>query len=195
MPNLLIVESPGKIKKLQQILGPDWIVKASGGHIRELAGDGDSALGFDLLDQRVVCRFVPRQPRGAKTISELKTAARIATRTFLGCDPDREGEVISWHVAQELRLNNPQRVTYAEITTAAVQQAIAHPRPLDLDLVHSGLCRSVLDKLVGYKGSPLLWQLQNGAKSMGRVQSATLHLICQREREIQNFVPQDYWSV
>jgi DNA topoisomerase I len=192
---LLIVESPGKVKKLSQILGSDWLVRASVGHIRELASDGEDALGFDLEGQSVKCRFVPRGTRGAETIQNLKTAVKQVKTVFLATDPDREGETIAWHLQQALNLKNPDRVIYTEITPAAVRQAIAHPRPLDLNLVHSGLCRTVLDKLVGFKGSPLLWQLQNGAKSMGRVQSAALHIVCDRERQIQAFVPQDYWSV
>ncbi|MBF2048660.1 MAG: type I DNA topoisomerase [Elainella sp. C42_A2020_010] len=196
MPSkLLIVESPGKVKKLSQILGPDWMIRASMGHIRELANDGEDSLGFDLDGHSVRCRFVARGARGAETIKTLKAAARQVQTVVLATDPDREGETIAWHLQQALQLRNPQRVVYTEITPTAVRDAIAHPRQLDLNLVHSGLCRTVLDKLVGYRGSPLLWQLRNGAKSMGRVQSATLHIICKREREIQAFVPQDYWSV
>lgn len=195
-PNkLLIVESPGKIKKLSQILGSDWLIKASMGHIRELANDGEDSLGFDLGENSVQCRFMARGSRGAETIQTLKAAARQVQTVVLATDPDREGETIAWHIQQALNLKNPQRVVYTEITPNAVRAAIAQPRQLDLNLVHSGLCRTVLDKLVGYRGSPLLWQLHNGAKSMGRVQSATLHIVCKREREIQAFVPQDYWSV
>ena len=192
---LLIVESPGKIKKLGQILGPDWLIKASVGHIRELASDGDDSLGFDIDSRSVRCRFIARGDRGAKTIQGLKAAVRQVKTVVLATDPDREGETIAWHLQEALNLKNPQRVVYSEITPAAVRAAIAQPRTIDLDMVHSGLCRTVLDKLVGYRGSPLLWQLQNGAKSMGRVQSAALHILCTREREIQAFVPQDYWSV
>jgi DNA topoisomerase I len=193
--HLLIVESPGKVKKLSQILGSDWLVRASMGHIRELANDGIDSLGFDLDGNQVRCRFIPRGSRGGDTIQALKAAARQVKKVVLATDPDREGETIAWHLQQALNLKNPDRVIYTEITPNAVRQAIAQPRSLDLNLVHSGLCRTVLDKLVGYKGSPLLWQLHNGAKSMGRVQSATLHIICNRERQIQAFVPQDYWSV
>lgn len=192
---LLVVESPGKVKKLSQILGSDWIVKASMGHIRELANDGEDSLGFDLDERTVRCRFVARGQRGKETIAQLQAAVRQVETVVLATDPDREGETIAWHLQQALHLKNPQRVVYTEITPAAVRAAIARPRTLDLNLIHSGLCRTVLDKLVGYKGSPLLWQLHNGAKSMGRVQSATLHIVCERERQIQAFVPQDYWSV
>lgn len=165
------------------------------GHIRELANDGEDALGFDLSGNSVTCRFIARGTRGKETIQTLRSAVKQVQTVVLATDYDREGETIAWHIQQALNLKQPQRVVYTEITPAAVQAAVAHPRQIDLALVHSGLCRTVLDKLVGYKGSPLLWQLQNGAKSMGRVQSATLHIICQRERQIAAFVPQDYWSV
>jgi DNA topoisomerase-1 len=192
---LLIVESPGKVKKLSQILGSDWLVKASMGHIRELANDGTDSLGFDLGDRTVRCRFVPRGTRGKDTIAQLKAVAQQVNTIVLATDDDREGETIAWHLQQALNLKQPQRVVYGEITPAAVKRAIAHPRTINQNLVDAGLCRTVLDKLVGYKGSPLLWKLQNGAKSMGRVQSATLHLVCDRERQIAAFVPQDYWNV
>ncbi|MGB8702665.1 MAG: DNA topoisomerase, partial [Thermosynechococcaceae cyanobacterium] len=191
MTNLLIVESPGKIKKLKSILGSGWEVKASVGHIRQLANDGESALGFDLNGDRIDCRYIPRDDRAKQTIAGLKAAAQQATDVFIASDPDREGETIGWHIAQVLGLKKPKRVVYQEITETAVRNAIAHPRSLDLHLVEAGRCRDCLDKLVGYKGSPLVWRLNNGAKSVGRVQSATLHLVCQREREIQAFKPQD----
>jgi DNA topoisomerase-1 len=195
MVNLLIVESPGKIKKLKTILGQGWDVKASVGHIRQLANDGEDALGFAMQAGKIDCHYVPRDTRAQETIANLKGAARRAERVFLAADPDREGETIAWHVAQVLGLRQPQRVIYQEITETAVRRAIAQPRPLDSHLVDAGRCRDCLDKLVGYKGSPLIWRLNNGAKSVGRVQSATLHLVCQREREILAFVPVDYWSV
>ena len=141
------------------------------------------------------CRYIPRDDRAKQTIAGLIAAAERADRVFIASDPDREGEVIGWHVAQVLKLKQPQRVVYQEITESAVRKAIASPRSLDMALVEAGRCRDCLDKLVGYKGSPLIWRLNNGAKSVGRVQSATLHLVCQREREIQAFTPQDYWSV
>ncbi len=195
MRNLLIVESAGKIKKLKSILGSDWEVKASIGHIRQLANDGDGSLGFELGANTIDCRYIPRDERAKQTIAGLIAAAKQADRIFIASDPDREGEVIGWHIAQVLKLKQPQRVVYQEITESAVRRAIASPRSLDMALVEAGRCRDCLDKLVGYKGSPLIWRLNNGAKSVGRVQSATLHLVCQREREIQAFTPQDYWSV
>ena len=193
--NLLLIESGGKIKKLKSILGNEWQIKASLGHVRQLAKDGESALGFDLIEDRVNCRFEPTNPKAKKIIKELREAVKYADRVYLATDPDREGETIAWHLAQVLKLKNPTRVVYSEITPGAVKKAIAAPRPLDRNLVGSGLARSCLDKLVGFKGSPLLWKLDNGAKSMGRVQSATLHILCQREREIIAFKPTPYWSV
>ncbi|MDX2097076.1 MAG: type I DNA topoisomerase [Leptolyngbyaceae cyanobacterium bins.59] len=196
MPNLLLIESPGKSKKLSQILGNGWIVKASLGHVRELADDGEDALGFDLAGDRVECRYEARSGRAKKVLAELRQAVKQADRVYIATDPDREGETIGWHLQQELRLKNPQRVVYSEITPQAVQRAIANPRSLDQALIGAGRARDCLDKLVGYRGSKhLVWKLKNGARSMGRVQSATLHLLCQREKEILSFQPQDYWSV
>ena len=192
---LLVCESPGKIKKLQSLLGRGWIVKASMGHIRELANDGEYALGFELETDRIHCRYVPRDQRSQEAIAQLRAAAQTASEVVLATDPDREGETIAWHIKEVLQLKSPQRVVYTEITEAAVKAAIAHPRPLDLNLIAAGRCRDCLDKLVGYRGSPLVWALNNGAKSVGRVQSATLHLICERERDIVAFEPRDYWSV
>ncbi|MEA5553052.1 type I DNA topoisomerase [Anabaena cylindrica UHCC 0172] len=192
---LLVVESPGKVKKLSQILGADWIVRASCGHIRELSNEGDDSLGFTMDGNSVRCNYIPRDQRAKETIQKLKAAVRQVDEVVLATDPDREGETIAWHLKETLGLREPKRVVYTEITADAVKRAIAHPRKLDTNLIGAGLCRDCLDKLVGYKGSPLVWALNNGAKSVGRVQSATLHLICQREREIQVFVPQDYWSV
>jgi len=196
MPNLLLIESPGKLKKLGQILGSGWLIKASMGHVRELANDGEDALGFDLGAGAIDCRYRPRDDRSKKVLSELRQAVKQADTVYIATDPDREGETIGWHLQQALNLRNPQRVVYSEITPQAVKAAIAHPRTLDQNLVAAGRARDCLDKLVGYKGSRhVVWSLNNGAKSMGRVQSATLHLLCVREREIQAFVPQDYWSV
>ena len=192
---LLIVESPGKVKKLSKILGSEWIVRASCGHIRELSNEGEDSLGFTMDGNNVRCRYIPRSQQAKETISKLKAAAKQVQEVVLATDPDREGETIAWHLKEALGLREPKRVVYTEITASAVRSAVARPRRLDANLVGAGLCRDCLDKLVGYKGSPLVWALNNGAKSVGRVQSATLHLICQREREILSFIPQDYWSV
>ncbi len=194
---LLLIESAGKLKKLKSILGSGWNIKATMGHVVELANDGEDSLGFTLDSQqnRIDCRYVPRGTRGKQVLKDLREAVKLASEIYIATDPDREGETIGWHLAQQLRLKSPRRVTYSEITEKAVRNAISHPRSLNMNLVAAGRCRDTLDKLVGFKGSPLLWKLNNGAKSMGRVQSATLHILCQREREIQAFVPQDYWSV
>lgn len=194
MPNVLIVESPGKVKKIQSFLGGGWVVKASVGHIRELSQEGDDHLGFEL-NGGVRCHYVPRSDKAKAVIAQLRQQTKGVSEVYLATDPDREGETIAWHIADELRLKSPQRVTYTEITAQAIQAAIARPRPLDMALIGAGRCRDCLDKLVGYRGSPLVWRLNIGAKSIGRVQSATLHLVCQREREIQVFRPVDYWSV
>ena len=145
-------------------------------------------------------RFAVATPLGAiapkKVLSDLRQAVKRADRVYIATDPDREGETIGWHLKEALRLKQPHRVVYTEITPAAVKKAIAHPRTLNTSLIAAGRARDCLDKLVGYKGSRhVVWPLNNGAKSMGRVQSATLPLLCQREREIQAFVPQNYWSV
>ena len=193
--NLLIVESPGKIKKLKKILGIGWTIKASIGHFRALKNDGEDNLGFDLNRDRVSMRFEPKDGKSNKTIAELRAAAEKATTVYVATDPNREGEVIAWHLFSILKFSNSNsvRVTFAEITSNAVKSAIANPRQLNTDLVGSGLARLCLDKLVGFKGSRLVWNL--GAKSVGRVQSAVLHLVCAREYEIQNFKPVDYFSV
>ena len=196
MAKLLLIESPGKLKKLSQILGPGWMVKASMGHIRELTNEGEDALGFDLNGQKIQCNYAPRDARAKKTIAGLRQAVKQADSVYIATDPDREGETIGWHLQQALRLKAPKRVVYSEITPAAVRKAVANPRSLDQSLIAAGRARDCLDKLVGYKGSRhVVWPLNNGAKSMGRVQSATLHLLCMREREIVSFKPQDYWSV
>jgi len=190
MTNLIIVESPGKIKKIRKILGAGWNVKASMGHFRTLAKDGEDNLGFDFVDDRVKMRFEPKDPKSKKVIKDLREAAKNASQVYVATDPDREGEVIAWHIFEILKHKNIVRVSFSEITDKAVKQAIANPRQLDTNLVGSGLARSCLDKLVGFKGSPLIWNL--GAKSVGRVQSAVLHLVCERELIIQNFKPEDY---
>jgi DNA topoisomerase I len=196
MKNLLLIESPGKIRKLAQILGSDWTIKASMGHVRELANDGEDSLGFDLTGDRIDCRYEARGSRGSQVLSELRQAVKQADQVYIATDPDREGETIGWHLQQALNLKNPHRVTYSEITAQSVRAAIAAPRKLDQSLIAAGRARDCLDKLVGYKGSKhVVWKLNNGAKSMGRVQSATLHLLCLREREILAFKPQNYWSV
>ena len=135
MTKLLIVESPGKIKKLKSILGSGWDVRASVGHIRQLSNEGKDALGFVMEGDRISCRYIPRDHRAKDTIAQLKNAASRASQIYLASDPDREGETIAWHIAQVLKLKQPQRVVYQEITAAAGRRAIANPRPLNQDAV------------------------------------------------------------
>jgi DNA topoisomerase-1 len=191
---LLIVESPGKLKTLRKILGPDWILEASVGHTTELAHDGFKNLGFDLRDRHIVTRYIPRGPRGKQVLTKLREAVKRADEVYLAMDPDREGEAIAWHLVEQLRLKKFVRVSYTQITQSAVQAAIRNPRKLDVPLIEAQRARQCLDKLVGYEVSPLLWN-SSGGKSGGRVQSATLHLVCERERERLAFKPHDYWTL
>ncbi len=192
---LLIVESPKKAKTIQKFLKNDWNVRASFGHVRQLAKDGEDQLGFDLIGDRVHCRYVPIDSRTKKNLQELKNLAKQANVVVLATDQDREGEGISFHLKKALTLKNYKRVTYNEVTEKAIRQALANPRQLDEDLVGAALARACLDKLVGFKVSPILWSLNIGAKSTGRVQAPTLHILCHRERQIQDFKPEPYWTV
>ena len=191
---LLIVESPGKLKTLRKILGPGWRLEASVGHTTELAHDGFKNLGFDIGSNCVTTRYIPRGSRGKDVLAKLRAAVREADEIYLAMDPDREGEAIAWHLVEQLRLKNFSRVTYSQITENAVKDAIRAPRGLDYPLVHAQRARQCLDKLVGFEVSPMLWNT-SGGKSAGRVQSATLHLICEREHERLAFVPDDYWTL
>ncbi len=192
---LIIVESPKKAKTISQFLGSNWIVRASFGHVRQLAKDGEDQLGFDLIGDEVYCRYIPVSKQAAKNLGELKKLAKEAEVVFLATDQDREGEAIAFHLSEALSLRKFQRITYNQVTEKAVKQAIASPRQLDENLVGAACARACLDKLVGYKISPILWSLNIGAKSTGRVQAPTLHIVCQRERQIQEFKPEPYWTV
>jgi DNA topoisomerase-1 len=192
---LVVVESPAKAKTIEGYLGRDFRVLASYGHIRDLpAKDGsvDPDDGFAMTWETY--------PDKAKRLKEIADAAKGADRLILATDPDREGEAISWHVQEVLRAKKalPQkveRVTFNAITKAAVTDAMAHPRALDEDLIDAYRARRALDYLVGFTLSPVLWRKLPGAKSAGRVQSVALRLIVDREREIEAFKPQEYWSV
>ncbi|MEO0684363.1 MAG: toprim domain-containing protein, partial [Cyanobacteria bacterium J06649_11] len=131
---LLIVESPGKVKKLSKILGSEWIVRASCGHIRELSNEGEDSLGFTMDGSSVRCRYIPRSQQAKETISKLKAAAKQVSEVVLATDPDREGETIAWHLKEALGLREPKRVVYTEITESAVRSAVARPRRLDTNL-------------------------------------------------------------
>lgn len=192
MKNLVIVESPAKAKTINKILGKDYVVKASMGHVRDLP---EKELGVDI-DRGFRPKYVTIKSR-EKVLKELKSLAREADRVYLAPDPDREGEAIAWHLKEALKDDKRPvpflRVTYNEITAPAIRKAFAEPGELDLNKVNSQQARRILDRLVGYQVSPLLWRRIRGAQSAGRVQSVALRLVCEREREIQNFKPQEYW--
>lgn len=189
--NLIIVESPTKAKTLTRFLGKDYQIEASMGHIRDLP---KSELGVDVEHDFTPKYVTPRDK--AKRAKELKEAAKKADSIILATDPDREGEAIGFHVAQLLKLKKPVRIVFHEITEAAIKDALAHPREIDVKLVDAQQARRVLDRLVGYKLSPLLWQkLSRRWLSAGRVQSVAVRLIVEREREIEKFVSQEYWTI
>ena len=190
--NLVIVESPAKAKTIGKYLGPGYEVKASMGHVRDLP---KSKLGVDVAHG-----FEPDyQPIKGKedVISDLKKAAKGSDKVFLATDPDREGEAISWHLKELLNIPDDKtyRVTFNEITKKVVNESIAAPRAIDRDLVDAQQARRILDRIVGYELSPLLWKKIRRGLSAGRVQSVATRLVCEREEEIRAFQPQEYWSL
>jgi DNA topoisomerase I len=187
---LVIVESPAKAKTIEKFLGRDFEVRASMGHIIDLPKRG---LGVNTRKD-----FTPQYEvieKKDKLIAELKAASRKAEEVYLAPDPDREGEFIAWSLKETLGLDHPHRAVFNEITKGAVQQAIKKPREIDEDLFNAQQARRVLDRLVGYKISPLLWRRIQSGTSAGRVQSVALRLICDREAEIRAFEPEEYWSI
>ncbi len=190
MTKLVIVESPAKAKTIGGVLGRDYVVRASLGHVRDLPG---KELGIDVEHG-----FKPTYHilhARSKTIKQLREALANASELYLATDPDREGEAIAWHLLQVLKPHVPvRRVMFHAITPADIQTAFNQPHALDMRLVDAQQARRVLDRLVGYQVSPLLWK-STGGKSAGRVQSVALRLVVEREREIRNFVPQEYWSI
>jgi len=189
---LVIVESPAKAKTLNKILGRSYSVKASLGHVRDLPR---ASLGVDI-DRGFIPKYViPVEKK--KVVGEIQKAANKASSIYLATDPDREGEAISWHLVQATRLdkNNRslQRVVFHEITKDAVREAFQNPRSINMNLVNAQQARRILDRLVGYKLSPLLWRKVQRGLSAGRVQSVAVRMIVDREQEIQNFTPQEYW--
>ncbi len=190
--NLVIVESPAKARTLGRILGKRYSLKASMGHIRDLPR---SRLGVDIENN-----FAPKYvvPKGKnKVVKELKQAAKTASTIYLATDPDREGEAIAWHLVEVTRSNQTpyQRVVFHEITDEAIARAFKHPRSIDMQLVNAQQARRIMDRLVGYKISPLLWQKVRRGLSAGRVQSVALRIIVDREREIEKFIPEEYWTI
>jgi DNA topoisomerase I len=191
---LVIVESPAKARTLNRILGRSYTIKASLGHVRDLP---KSSLGLSIKEDFTPNYIVPVQKR--KVIKEIKEAASKATSIYLATDPDREGEAISWHLVQAADLDKNKipihRIGFHEITEDAVKGAFKNPRSIDMNLVNAQQARRILDRLVGYKLSPLLWKKVQRGLSAGRVQSVALRIVVDREREIQNFVRQEYWTI
>ena len=192
MAKLVIVESPAKAKTIGKYLGKDYEVTASMGHIRDLP---KSQLGIDV-EHDYAPQYINIKDK-SKLIKELKAKAKQADGILLATDPDREGEAISWHLANILGLDphEPNRVTFDEITKKGVQKGMANPRAIDEDLFNAQQARRILDRLVGYKLSPFLWRKVRRGLSAGRVQSVAVRLIDDREKEIENFKPEEYWNV
>ncbi len=190
--NLVIVESPAKAKTIGKYLGPGYQVKASMGHVRDLP---KSKIGVDM-DHGFVPDYQPIKGK-EETITDLRKAAKSSEKVFLATDPDREGEAISWHLKELLKIPDDKtyRVTFNEITKKVVTESIANPRPIDQDLVDAQQARRILDRIVGYQLSPLLWRKIRRGLSAGRVQSVATRLVVEREEEIRAFQPQEYWSL
>jgi DNA topoisomerase-1 len=190
--SLVIVESPAKAKTIGKYLGSKYIVKASMGHVRDLP---KSQFGVEI-ENNFTPKYITIRGKG-EILKELKDATKKVKRVYLAADPDREGEAIAWHLAQYLDLpeNEPCRVVFNEITKQAVKDAFKTPRKIDMHLVNAQQTRRILDRLVGYKISPLLWKKVKKGLSAGRVQSVAVKLILDRENEIRAFVPEEYWSI
>lgn len=190
--NLVIVESAAKVNTISKFLGKNYTVAASIGHVRDLP---KSQLGIDV-ENNYEPKYITIRGKG-ELLQKLRKEAKNATNIFLATDPDREGEAISWHLYYALKLEGKKvyRITFNEITEQAVKEAIKHPREINTDLVDAQQARRILDRLVGYKISPILWKKIRKGLSAGRVQSVTLRLICDREKEIQEFIEQEYWSI
>src|SRR5690606_19480596 len=189
---LVIVESPAKAKTIERYLGKKYRVKASMGHIRDLP---KSQTGVDV-ENNYEPKYITIRGKGP-VLKELKAAAKKAKKVYLAADPDREGEAIAWHLAHSLGVNSESdcRVVFNERSKDAVIEAFKHPRPINMDLVDAQQARRILDRLVGYNISPLLWKKVKKGLSAGRVQSVALRLIIDRENEIKSFKPEEYWSI
>src|SRR6201993_4886056 len=197
--NLVVVESPAKAKTINKYLGKDFIVKASIGHIKDLPSKG---LGVDIQNNfEPDYEIIPdsKKRNNKKIVSDLKKTAKEASAIYLAADPDREGEAICQHLAEEIVPKRPKkphfRVMFNEITKRAVQEAFKEPKEVDENLVNAQQARRVLDRLVGYKVSPLLCRTIGGRLSAGRVQSVALRMVVEREREIESFIRTEYWTI
>ena len=189
---LVIVESPAKAKTVGRFLGKGYTVRASVGHVRDLLR---STLSIDLENNFTPKYRVPNEKKAV--VKELKELAKTAAEIYLATDPDREGEAIAWHLLEAANIDSrlSHRVVFHEITQSAIEDAFSHPRQINMDLVNAQQARRVLDRLVGYSISPILWEKVRSRLSAGRVQSVALRLVVQREREINAFVPQEFWSI
>ena len=190
--NLVIVESPAKSKTIEKFLGRSYTVRASMGHLRDLP---KSIFGVDI-ENGFEPKYINIRGKG-ELIKELKAAAKKADKVYIATDPDREGEAIGWHLAYILGLDPESdcRIEFHEITPGAVKEALKHPRKIDLDMVDAQQTRRIIDRIVGYQLSPLLWRKIRKGLSAGRVQTVAVKIICDREKEINDFVPQEYWTV
>lgn len=189
---LVIVESPAKVKTIKKFLGKNYEVVASNGHVRDFP---KSQLGFDV-ENEYEPKYITIRGKG-ELLAALRKEVKKADRIYLATDPDREGEAISWHLTKALKMEGKDvaRISFNEITKQAVKESLAHPRDIDMDLVDSQQARRMLDRMVGYRISPLLWVKVKRGLSAGRVQSVALRLICDREEEINNFIPKEYFTL
>ena len=189
---LVIVESPAKAKTIGKFLGRGYKVEASQGHVRDLP---KSQIGVDV-ENNFEPRYITIRGRG-EILGKIRKEARSASKIYLATDPDREGEAISWHLANVLGIDEDDacRIEFHEVTSKAVKAAVKNPRKIDMDLVNAQQARRVLDRLVGYKISPILWQKVKKGLSAGRVQSVATKIICDREAEIEAFIPEEYWTL
>jgi len=192
--NLVIVESPAKVKTIKKYLGSTYTVDASNGHVRDLP---KSRMGIDVEDG-FEPRYITIRGKG-EILARLRKEVKKADRIYLATDPDREGEAISWHLSKALKLEESgkkvSRITFNEITKNAIRESLKHPRDIDMDLVDAQQTRRILDRMVGYLISPLLWAKVHRGLSAGRVQSVALRMICDREAEIEAFIPEEYWTL
>lgn len=193
--HLVIVESPAKVKTIKKFLGTNYEVDASGGHVRDLP---KSQLGFDV-EHDYEPKYITIRGKG-DVLAKLRKEAKKADIIYLATDPDREGEAISWHLMKALKLDEAEskkvyRISFNEITKTAVKLSLKSPRSIDMDLVDAQQTRRILDRMVGYSISPLLWAKVKRGLSAGRVQSVALRMICDREEEINAFIPEEYWNL
>ena len=190
MKSLVIVESPTKARTIQKFLGSDFVIRSSFGHVRDLP---KRELGVDVEKGFEPKYVIPTKAK--KVVAELKKESAKADITILATDEDREGESIAWHLQEALKLKDPQRIVFHEITKTAIEEALKNPRHIDINLVEAQQARRILDRIVGYKISPFLWKKIAKGLSAGRVQSVAVRLIVEREREIEKFIAEEYWGI